>query len=151
MKCLSCSTGILDAAMVVIRFLSATTYACIAALLIWQMWHYVTPFVMSLSWFWLIVAYLSLFTTIMGIIGSLGSLLTIPLALLIKSNTWIGILPALVYAFFCYASISTVIYLIIYKGPSFKTILSSIVLIINILIIYVVLIVNMFSLSKSTK
>lgn len=68
----------------VLAFLAVTIYGCVAAQLLWLLFHYATPWLMSFGWIAVIIYYIFLFGMIPTLFGFAGTLLFMPISKLVS-------------------------------------------------------------------
>ena len=69
----------------VLAFIGVTIYGCIAARLLWYLFHIATPWLMSFGWIAVIIYYVFLFGLIPSVFGFAGTLLFMPISKLVST------------------------------------------------------------------
>ena len=68
----------------VLSFIAVTIYGCVAARLLWYLFHIATPWLMSFGWIAVIIYYIFLLGLIPALFGFLGMVLFMPVMPLIR-------------------------------------------------------------------
>lgn len=132
--------------IIIFRFLGALAYSIIAAYLLWLLWHIIIPYTFILSWLWIILIFVFLYTAVIGLIGSAATLLYAPIMLLVKNDKWMAVFPFLLTLFFGVSSVREVWTLDMHYGS--KAVIVAILLSFLIVILFSTL---AFSIIKSNK
>jgi len=87
----------------VLAFITVTIYGCVAARLLWYLFHLATPWLMSFGWVAVIIYVLFLFGLIPSLFGFLGTMIYMPIMRFIRlapSSIYLPILFLLADGFF---------------------------------------------------
>ena len=68
----------------VLAFIAVTIYGCVAARLLWYLFHLATPWLMSFGWVAVIIYFIFLMGFIPSVFGFLGTMLYMPIMNLIR-------------------------------------------------------------------
>lgn len=85
--------------------LGTVVYSTIVGYLLWLLFYWITPYVMSVGWLLFLLYIFLAGGLITGVIASINTLLALPMTFLMKDNIVAKIINALPMLFFGYSSI----------------------------------------------